>query len=392
MFVTAIKNVNRRQQSASTASPSTGYIAVNQNIEIINFSDGDTIDGNPLWYLSAAGEYMWSGGFSLTEELVFTVSTLQKLSTTILIAIYTAALHELSSWFYFSFSECRGLGVGPSNQSSDGVVLSVFLESAAKVPATKNYRGYPIQIETHITGEITASADEIYSDASSPISLGGGSLGEDEHPENSYGTRTALVVSDDKTYILTCYHVACHSLTRRSIMEYNNETINVNIPALFSKSRITKRGRVTEGSLGGQFDYALVAVDNTDWIVDQIVLIGAYNGFYKMPELSYDNLKDVQVKIFGAHTKEVKTGGISAFITDTVTIKYKFTDGTVISVGIAGLIVSSAFSQEGDSGAPVVDTNNKLLGHVIASATEKTFIMPFAYLNYFKSITLNQNT
>ena len=399
MFVTTVKNVNRRSGAASTAAVCTGFIAVNQSVEIVSITGGDEIDGNSMWYKSAAGEYLWSGGFAPTNDLLLVDNKPIKLQDDVLSKVYETALHELTSGFYFDIPSCKGAGVGfKTDDPQPGLRLIIFTEdSNAGVAQSINFRGYAVLTDVKITEGIIAANGDVYCDNASPIQIGGGTLGENENPETTFGTRTAVVTSGGQQFILTCFHVACQSLLRQGIMKYSKgQTINVNIPSADSHSVIQKSGQVAEGILGDQYDYALVGIENTAWIVSRIADIGSYNGFYTLPELTWDKLKDLPVQQFGARTNNVSTGTIVAYKTDTVTIKYRVkTDSgpKIIEAGISGLIVSNAPSMEGDSGAPVVDQNKKLLGHVIAfdPATSLTYIMPFAYLNYYRSITLNQS-
>lgn len=393
MFVTAIKNVNRRQEKASAASLCPGYIPIGQSVEVLGVTGGDDIDGNSLWYCSAAGEFLWSGGFAPTSELLQADGKPLVVPAEVLINVYESALHELCSWFLSEITGCKGLALGHKNNDRDGDLSLVALVDAklddakTPVPATVNYRGVALATDVRETGGIKAGVEaaDVYPDNGTMIQAGGGTLGEHGDPKNSFGTRTLLVYSDGKPFILTCYHVACHSLTKGGVLSLPaGQTVEVDIPAKVAESPISHSGKVTEGCLAGQFDYALVSVDGTDWLAPEIVDIGECKEFYGLPELSYAALQGLPVMQFGARTHEVREGVITGYRTDTVNITY----AGVGDIGISGLIISSAVSQQGDSGAPVVDEAGKLLGHVIAFDKSGTYIMPFAYLNYYKSITL----
>ncbi|MEP1782931.1 S8 family serine peptidase [Reichenbachiella sp.] len=55
-------NLNERTQKPSVNAPNPSYFRVNEEIEIVEIVNGDTIDNNKVWYKLKNGSYVWSGG------------------------------------------------------------------------------------------------------------------------------------------------------------------------------------------------------------------------------------------------------------------------------------------------------------------------------------------
>lgn len=101
--------------------------------------------------------------------------------------------------------------------------------------------------------------------------------------------------------------------------------------------------------------------------------IGEINGIRKL-----DNLKEnfrpntIAVKMFGAKTRAVTESRIIS-CNACQTIRYL---GGEIKHQLCALIQTTVMSQPGDSGSAVVDTENRLVGLLVAADSTSSYVLP----------------
>lgn len=172
----------------------------------------------------------------------------------------------------------------------------------------------------------------------------------------------------EKKYLLSCYHVLCRDEWIIGQYKYNNEK---NIDAVicgYSVGRDVKRvGKIVQGEFSEICDAAIVEfndqfnIENTPYDLDPII------GYIK----SFNELKYGQeCYSSGTISGKVKTSIREFNFHKTVSVNgrdHTFTN--IIQIGIC--------STYGDSGAPVVTKNNKLIGIIIGGDDFGSYCIPF---------------
>lgn len=385
MFVTANKNVNIRLGAPQVSSPNAGYIAIDKQVEIIGIQAGQEIDGNSVWYVTNQNQFLWSGGFVSTQDLLDgNAGQTSNIDPDTLLAVYHSAMSELLSKFKFDYPGCTGLGVGDLNGSP---ALFVFFNVLpADLITSYIHRGVQLVIESELTGAITACSG--FQDQGVPFPMGGTLVDTAISSQDAYGTRGAFIqINSVGSYLLTCYHVACQSLLSGGIMNFSGSgTVTIAAPASGS-STPELICPVYEGTLDPTHDYAIIDVSEyADDFKNVIPNIGPFTDFYQPNELTSDLNNNQPLFAFGATSARKVQGNIKQGWTQGVTVGYGG-----YSQDIYGLIRATNTMQLGDSGGPVVDVNNKLVGYIVAIDKAPgvcCYIMPVGVLFLNQGITL----
>jgi GH25 family lysozyme M1 (1,4-beta-N-acetylmuramidase) len=72
--------VNLRQGTASTSASIAGELAAGTAVSVVALATGDTVAGNARWYLTDAGDYVWSGDCGPLVEAAVSVPNVVDLS------------------------------------------------------------------------------------------------------------------------------------------------------------------------------------------------------------------------------------------------------------------------------------------------------------------------
>ncbi|MEO8569205.1 MAG: serine protease, partial [Ginsengibacter sp.] len=276
-----------------------------------------------------------------------------------------------------------GFAVGYKNDNiSSGLALSLFVDKKIiieNVPKTIKYLGITgIPTDIKEVGEIKHNlTDEILTpDEDLPMRMGG-SISVKNPKE--FGTRGLLLTKDKKQFLLTCYHVL--------LMEFfPNKTLYEGLPSRLAEypSSMTmplvesNTGSIVYGCYDSNNDFAIVKVDNANALVNGISS-RRFKGFYDSNTLP--SLLNKNVITAGAVTN-MKQG------------KVLDTNGKVILTNTGrrfeNVVVTEKISKPGDSGAPVIDENNKVVGIIIASDEFfRSYILPVHNLLILNSYRLN---
>lgn len=398
MKISVVKALNART-APSTDAECPSYKNPGDILDVDKVVAGTLIEGNCLWYHCAAdGCFYWSGGTATTDELIALRPTEDLYRAEELLELYLSAANELSVDLAAKIEDFKGSAIGYKNSGgtfSADLALIIYVtakssSAAFQVPATLNYRGLtiPTDIRTMNNVQLQDLPKNIPPD-DGPEYLMGGSISEIVNGKQpSVGTRSVLVTKKvggaDRIYLLTCYHVACGSLLEGGQRDLNCADILVAMPSDKVSPDFKKLppAKVAAGGFGLSYDYALIAVDASEF--NNNIPDFPFAGYYTLAQIKNHFLSQKKLLKYGIRTLET-TGQYRAYHAESKDLGC----GVVMS----GLIETSCMSDKGDSGAPVIDPeNNFLVGYIVAGVTVGTdlekcsFILPYAQLEFNFSI------
>lgn len=208
------------------------------------------------------------------------------------------------------------------------------------------------------------------------------------------GTLGLKVWKEGKTYFLSCYHVLCAPELNDEQFDFSplnslGDTTVVS-PSVedggATGNEPLELGRVTEGCLNGQLDCAIALIENSASVTDRICKID------KPPLLPLTITDDHATHRYPVKSVGRTTGIISGAIQEAAArceINY-WIKGKWKTVSISGLVRTDQLTDGGDSGAPVVDEENNIVGIIIANSASFTYIVPIQRILSKFSVTLNQ--
>jgi SMODS and SLOG-associating 2TM effector domain 2 len=206
---------------------------------------------------------------------------------------------------------------------------------------------------------------------------------------NDTGTLGLKVFKDGKPYLLSCYHVLCapELAAGQEVFDSNKAVGGTTIvsPGRDDADDGMELGNVVEGELNDEVDCAIALLNDTLDVTSKLCSIN------KPPALPLTVTED-HAKARYPVKSVARTSGI---IEGTIQFAYTHCD---INYGIGGkrqlktlrgVICTSQLSDGGDSGAPVVDKDNNIIGIIIACSREFTYIIPIQRILAKFSITIN---
>lgn len=405
MQVTVNSYLNARSGSASTKAPNPLFLRPGDSLSIDDSVVGEEIEGNCVWYHSTDGNYYWSGGVQDTDFL-FGDKDFKKLETTDKVGIINSLKNEKYDFFRQKIRGMTGCGIGFKNDKRI-LCLSVYVQSKLpedqlefSLPETISYKGWSIPTDVKTSGrpvthdynpagkDLRLQADNI------PLHCGGSisPLGK-----TTFGTRTVKVLADGQLCALTCFHVLFGPfVTNSNPVQYPGIEDLKDQKAIYPGTKLNPdfsgpiQAEILKGQYDGHYDFALVKISNVQ--LKNVILNGdasqdlRITGFYEEKELTTGTR--LNIRSFGA-----TSGPQSGVITD---FKHN-TDITLNGVvrTYYDLLVSEKIAEPGDSGAPVIGPDNRMVGYVVAgTATDdtidspKTYIMPWYNLYHNQNLTL----
>lgn len=398
MKITVVKNLNARS-APSTEAECASYKIPGDILDIDKIVSGTMIDGNYLWYHCVTdGCFYWSGGTAQTAELLDPRPVASPYTPEELLDIHLSAANELVPDFSAKMENFKGLAVGYKNADgafSSDIALVFYVSDkndAAEpaVPTSISYRGFQVMTDVRQMGDVKLQNWPVDIEPDNgPLYLMGGSISEIiDNRQDSVGTRSLLVTKKDqgvdKIYLLTCYHVACSSLFENGQYDLNATGIQVAIPSKMVSPRFKSLppASVAAGGFGLSYDYALVAVDASQF--SNNIPNYPFAGYYTLDQIKNNFLNNKKLLKYGASTLE-KTGTYRTYHSASTDLGGEIT--------MSGVIETSCMSDKGDSGSPVIDPdNNFLVGFIIAGFTTGielercSFILPYAQLDFKFSI------
>jgi hypothetical protein len=373
--------------NARIGKPSTSALCIDfrmpgEFLDIDSVLIGDEINGNAIWYKNKTDNcFYWSEGIAEQSFLLENGDIFAKLNE--------ADKHTFLRSFIYAFQsapqpDSKVLGMGVARLSS-GIGLAVdtvdgFSDAELNLKAGQLiFRGAIIPFKV---SPATDFKSNIYADTDTPFVLGG-SISNKQTGET--GSRGIKVTRNGQSYLLTCYHVACYSLMKERITEYNNTDVEVLFPSDMSpESTVSQEtSEVSEGVLNMYFDYAAVRIAD-DLVINIVPDQSFINKAYTRSD--YNKLTvGAELSTFGCITGPA-SGKITKINQGKTNVRYDF----VGNISIMETIETEQISVPGDSGAPVFDVGMNLVGLIIANnpKTKRSLIMPIHQLFFNKSFSI----
>ncbi len=206
-----------------------------------------------------------------------------------------------------------------------------------------------------------------------------------EKRANSYGSFGCMVCfkndRNQNPMLLSCYHVL-----KSSRHDFDSFSVIGEEQIISPHNTNSFIGRLRFGVRSNEIDAAIMdVIDGT--LINNLLPSGASISGYR--ELKYEEqFNNIAVMVYGANAKN--GGGTKGFIRSMfnyATINYSINGQTVpwdlynlIAISDAG---GNAITLPGDSGAAVLDVNNKIVGMVVGGSNQFTYAIPIiTILNY----------
>jgi len=277
----------------------------------------------------------------------------------------------------------------------DGKTPSDQLQRSEVIPKEILYRGF--RIPTDVVDSEPVLSMIRYSGANEvPSSIGFNvSLGEFEN----YGTAALKVQKDGNNYLLSCFHVLgtfklrevtdiskgieCHNFLDRP-------ECRISIPSgnflRDNPGAASLEGIFTDGVLTNEVDAAIAKIAQGD-LLNQTFFDDNNQSFTVSGEFPYDQLaKGLKVETFGCVSGH-RTGTVTDIKAQKTIVRiagpgyaFKFTFNKLIELACPCL--------DGDSGAPAMTADGRVIGIVIAGNSKQTFIVPFPFIKTALNIEL----
>jgi hypothetical protein len=190
----------------------------------------------------------------------------------------------------------------------------------------------------------------------------------------NWGTLGVIVedLTDSKNkYLLTC----CHNVVRPIKTILNGSSIEAEAKEKVTDTATIPIGKVVKACRDSEIDAALIEINNMQNIDNTVIGMGRPRQSRKL--LDRDAGK-VTAYMYGAASQNNSSGVVGSIYND-VKIEYSDT-GDTYEFSIVNLIAISnngkAISRSGDSGACVLDEDNKVLGLVVGGSYTTTYVLP----------------
>lgn len=187
--------------------------------------------------------------------------------------------------------------------------------------------------------------------------------------KDGWGTLGCLVKKNNNNYLLTCYH---NVVEPGSDFKFNANDANT---IELENNKSTLQSKVIEALRDYEIDAALISVyaNNQNEIINKVQDVGFIKG--KRDDIKKSDIaNNILVYIYGAADAEKKQGYINGVHCD-VSIKYDTANHqlqNLISVSNNGKAIAAG----GDSGSPVLDFNNNIIGILVAGDSATSYVIP----------------
>lgn len=298
------------------------------------------------------------------------IKTLQKLFDTYQSDFIKAAYLEARSK-YMAMDNVKSIGIKSDNS---GYYFEITVTK--NDPPIGEYYQYLLEDGTpqNIRIDIKLVADEIKLHS---VDLSARVF--DINKNNYWGTLGIIVKPIDnnsnKRYLLTCCHNVVNPI--RTVSENESNPINV---GTIDTNIETEIGKVFKAYIDYEIDAALIEIDSQSKnIINSVPQMGNPQ---KTRQLLNKDAGNVTVFIYGAKTgienKSVSKGTVTS-VYNAFKVRYGGKEFNFINT-IAISNNRKAISQGGDSGACVLDSNNDVIGLVVAGDSEVTYALPITTL------------
>lgn len=203
------------------------------------------------------------------------------------------------------------------------------------------------------------------------------------------GTLGLKVFKGTNPFVLSCYHVLCAPELANGKLVFTSQN-KVGSDRIVSPSRQDSKGgselgSVTDGELNNMLDGAIMAVDGTVSIRDKICTID------RRPGPALELLKqhaDTHHAVISVGRTSGILNGVIEFHSTSCEVDYVI-NGKLTTITFQSVILTSQLGLPGDSGAVVIDHDNRVIGILAASTDKMSCIIPIQRLLTRFTITLN---
>jgi hypothetical protein len=336
---------------------------------------GKEIDGISIWFHAEDGFFYWGGGMKVMPGEPFV--SWNTLPPETQLAVLSSVVNDEAYWIEKKVIGSLGYGMGYKNDDmAAGLALTIFVD--AKTPSgnlekTTSYNGIQdIPIDVKAVEKIEhqeydpRGIKDLQPDKGSPMQMGG-SISLDNSED--YGTRSLVLIDkNNKPFLMTCFHVLLNGFKQKGIFPFpGSNTIIANYPndKRNSTGKKIRKETVVAGRYAGKYDFALISLSNHTDLMNAFDN-RRFNGFHTsdtLPALLH---------------KEVVMAGTTSIMQKGKVLDTKAT----IFVGAAqirfeNVVVTEKISMPGDSGAPVLDLENMIVGIIIAGNQEdRSYVLP----------------
>lgn len=383
MKLTVTKYLNARIGSPSTSASCQTYKSPGDVIEADKVMSGTEIDGNAIWFHCSDDDcYYWSGGISEPQDQITDLSTFDD-QTQIQIINSLAKANE-SVWKR-TIPGFQGYGTGILHPQSSTLQLLIYVLNPQHPGIIVNtgsmlLKGIKLPVKIvkveNLFQQNYMEPDRqnipcMQLDNTAPMYYPGGTISEYNKP--GYGSRTLRLYkkNNDDSYncfVMTCFHVLLNNL--KDQQGYGPFTVTTagrkaGVPAKDNSAmRKSQPCPIVEGYYNSVMDFAVAQIDEK--LMDNQIMGKPVNGYYNYYMLGSLLKKEV----FLVGSTSYKQSGI---ITAIHSLRFGNNNWA-----FRNCLIAERISGDGDSGAPVVDSDNKLVGYVIAGDQKtETIILPF---------------
>lgn len=266
-----------------------------------------------------------------------------------------------------------------ANQNTDIYAISFLLakkeeDMNANIAVPKSfqytYSGKTYVIPTDIREGGTTEFSLFTGEGESPKKLGLSCSRKDEKETGSIGLKVEKKNRKDKNkYLLSCYHVLCATELSSGKKSFSNTGQNVEIISPSEQDRTLAKNiiaNVTEGKIDNYTDSALAVLSDGNSLDNE--LYDNYGVISGIREIYSADVNKLSVKLSG-RTSGRNVGTITDDFVDLANI-----DGNVFYE----LIETDKMSFKGDSGAPVIDLDDNIIGILVADNSKHSYVIPIS--------------
>ncbi|MDB5089719.1 MAG: hypothetical protein JWR09_3713 [Mucilaginibacter sp.] len=247
-----------------------------------------------------------------------------------------------------------------------------------------NGQTYDIPTDVQAAGSQIKGAAKLLCDSQLPKRPGCSLSRSDNQTTGTFGL---VVYKGTQAYVLGCYHVLCAPELNQQIFAYDQAPTpakSIVSPGLEDSKNGATLGELAMGMLTDELDCALA------FIADPLAVTEKLCGADKVPNglltLTDDHAK-AHFPLNGVGRTTGLLQGETQSVYTTCSINYEI-GGKRVEKTMNGLITTNKQADGGDSGAPVFDSDNNIVGILIATSTKFSYIVPIQRIFAQYSLTL----
>lgn len=201
------------------------------------------------------------------------------------------------------------------------------------------------------------------------------------------GTFGLVVYKGTQPYLLGCYHVLCAPELDQQIFAYDqppSPAKSIVSPGRGDSKNGGKLAELAMGMLTDELDCALAVIADPLLVTEKICNTNKIpNGLLTLTD---DHAK-AHFPLNGVGRTTGLLPGETQSVFTTCTVNYEI-GGKTVEKTMKGLITTNQQADGGDSGAPVFDDENNIVGLLIATSTKFSYVVPIQRIFAKYSLTL----